>query len=75
MKIGELIDQLRKFDPNRVVVVSGYEGGYCDPIVCEVLVILGRAMPYEGQHSAADPWMVDEGEVTDVVCIARKNCE
>ena len=69
MKIGELIDQLRKFDPNRVVVVSGYEGGYCDPIVCEVLVILGEAVDYEGDHSAAGPRVT--GKETDCVCIGR----
>lgn len=32
MTVGELIIELRKFDPQTMVVVSGYEGGYTENI-------------------------------------------
>jgi len=30
MKVKELIEQLQKFDPETLVMVDGYEGGYSD---------------------------------------------
>ena len=30
MKIKELIEELQKCDPEKMVVQSGYEGGYCE---------------------------------------------
>jgi hypothetical protein len=73
MKIRELIKQLKKFDQDRVVVVSGYEGGYSDPIICEVFVVLGRSVRYEGDHSEPDSW--DKEWETVCVGILRKNNE
>ena len=35
MTVGELIAKLQTFDPNRLVLVDAYEGGYDVPVVVE----------------------------------------
>lgn len=32
MTVGELIIELQKFDPQTMIVVSGYEGGYTENV-------------------------------------------
>jgi hypothetical protein len=63
MKVRELI-------PDRVVLVEGYEGGYCNPAVCETVAVLGRSKPYEGDHDYADEW--DDEEIKTVCILIRK---
>jgi len=52
MKIKELIEKLQQFDPELMVVVDGYEGGYDDPIVGPVkkLKLNANEEWYYGNH-------------------------
>ena len=52
MKIKELIEKLQQFDPELMVVVDGYEGGYDDPIVGPVkkLNLNVNEEWYNGKH-------------------------
>lgn len=71
MKVRQLILKLQKYDPESVVVVEGYEGGYCDPMVCETIAVLGRTKPYEGDHDYAYAYD-DPALKTMCVLIAKK---
>jgi hypothetical protein len=53
MKIKELIEQLKKYDPEMLVVVNGYEGGWDDiNIIKEEILIEEENNPwYEGKYS------------------------
>jgi hypothetical protein len=41
MKAKELIEQLQKVDPETLVVVCGYEGGYSTPKTAKIINITG----------------------------------
>ena len=41
MKIKELIDVLQKLDPEMLVLVDGYEGGYDTPVAAERIEVIG----------------------------------
>jgi len=53
MKIKELIEQLKKYDPEMLVVVNGYEGGRDDiNIIKEEILIEEQNNPwYQGKYS------------------------
>jgi hypothetical protein len=53
MKIKELIEQLKKYDPEMLVVVNGYEGGRDDinKITEEILIEEENYPWYEGKYS------------------------
>ena len=56
MTVQTLIDALQKLDPNRRVVVDGYEGG-CDDIeeIYEIrLKLNAHTQSYYGKHKEAD---------------------
>jgi hypothetical protein len=44
MKAKELIEQLQKLDPETIVLVDGYEGGYAVPIGTKQMEVCG---PFE----------------------------
>jgi hypothetical protein len=71
MKVRELILQLQKCDQDRVVLVEGYEGGYCNPAVCQTMAVLGRSKPYEGDHDYAYEW--DDEEIKTACILIRKD--
>jgi hypothetical protein len=52
MKIKELIEQLKKYDPEMLVVVMGYESGWDDiNIIKEQILIEWENNPwYEGKY-------------------------
>ena len=52
MKIKQLIEQLKKYDPEMLVVVNGYEGGRDDiNIIKEEILIEEENNPwYEGKY-------------------------
>ena len=41
MKAKELIELLQKLDPETLIVVEGYEGGYCTPKKTEQIEVCG----------------------------------
>lgn len=51
MKIKELIEKLKKFDPETLVVVDGYEGGLEDINNIEEKSIILKLVDYEGKYS------------------------
>lgn len=56
MKVKELIEELRKHDPEKIVVTNGYEGGY-DEInaVAEIrLKLNANTAWYYGNHEQDD---------------------
>jgi len=56
MKVSELIEQLKTFDPDLMVIVDGYEGGVDEPEPPkEILVRLNVNNDhwYYGKHEAA----------------------
>jgi hypothetical protein len=55
MKVSELIEQLKAFDPDLMVVVDGYEGGVDEPEPpVEILLKLNVHKDwYYGKHDAA----------------------
>lgn len=72
MKVSNLIQMLQLMDPDAMVVVRGYEGGYKD-VDCASNVKLALNVHkewYYGRHEEAE--FVDNysGPVTDAVLIA-----
>lgn len=61
MKVKDLIENLSKFDPETMVVVSGYEGGYTEKLgVCESELSLNvRDELYYGVHDES-VWFWEE---------------
>jgi uncharacterized coiled-coil DUF342 family protein len=53
MKIKELIEQLKKYDPEMLVVVNGYEGGRDDINIIkeEILIEEENNSWYDGKYS------------------------
>ena len=53
MKIKELIEQLKKYDPEMLVVVKGYESGWDDikKIKEQILIEWENDSWYEGKYS------------------------
>ena len=53
MKIKELVEQLKKYDPEMLVVVRGYEGGWDDieKIKEKILIEWENNSWYEGKYS------------------------
>ena len=41
MKVKELIEQLQKLDPDTIVLVDGYEGGYAIPVTMKQIDVSG----------------------------------
>jgi hypothetical protein len=44
MKVKELIERLKTLDPEMLVLVDGYEGGYAAPVAADLIKVSG---PYE----------------------------
>ena len=65
MNVGELIEKLQRYDPEQMVVIDGYEGGYdTADEVHEMKIKLNVNEPwYYGKHE-----IVNDGE--DFDCIA-----
>ena len=59
MTVGELIEALSAYPSDARVVVDGYEGGYCDPIVRAVPVVLDQPYAWGGPHSEAYEYVDD----------------
>ena len=53
MKVKELIEQLQKLDPETLVMVEGYEGGYCNAVNTKHIEVCG---PFK------QPWYYGEYE-------------
>jgi hypothetical protein len=70
MTLGEFIKLLETFDPDRVVLVDGYESNYdlVDSLHCEDVVFEPGA-PYEGHYRLADKY--DEAERIPGLIISR----
>ena len=52
MNVGELMDELSKFEPETMVVVTGYEGGYTSRIAIreqEIAINVNQEW-YYGEH-------------------------
>jgi hypothetical protein len=64
MTIAELIEALQEFNPNTRVLVRGYEGGYDDVAVSEIVPVILNVHRewYYGKHD--DPNVVT-GEVKE----------
>jgi len=56
LTVGELIKQLKKFDPETMVVVCGYEGGYKDGLILSTISIVLNVYDkwYYGPHKECD---------------------
>jgi hypothetical protein len=56
MKVKELIEQLQKFDPETLVMVDGYEGGYSDILELHKIPIKLNYHKdwYYGKHEECD---------------------
>ena len=51
MTVGELVEALKAFPPDAIVVVDGYESGFDDPIIQARVAILGSVRhDWDGQH-------------------------
>jgi hypothetical protein len=53
VKVGELIEHLRKFDQEMLLVVDGYEGGVespLEPVLVEIKLDVNTAW-YYGKHA------------------------
>ena len=72
MKVGELIAELAKHDPDAIIVVDGYEGGYADPHMRRVKMI-----PNSGDMWGFGIHDDDIGSAPDkcvtAVCVSRKS--
>jgi len=64
MKVKELIAILEQHNPEYMVVVDGYEGGYSDPNISELELNLNvNDSEYFGDH--------EEGSEVSAICIGR----
>jgi hypothetical protein len=54
MNIKELIEKLKQFDPETLVVVNGYEGGADNINSIEKTTIILRPSGYDGEYSFYD---------------------
>jgi hypothetical protein len=76
MKVKELIEQLQKHDPEKIVVVDGYETGFDEVKTVDTrydLIKLKDDKPYydgEYQESTALTWVQD---LTNVVYLPRSS--
>lgn len=55
LTVGDLIAQLQQHDPNTLVLVNGYEGGFQAPEIFEATVELDWGGCYEGPWRNHDP--------------------
>jgi hypothetical protein len=54
MNVGELIEELKKYDPNLIVATDGYEGGVTDNVAVSVTTVGindNEGMSCFGEHS------------------------
>lgn len=66
MKVSELIETLSKLDPNLVVFVNGYEGGYSDICADEFIIDTFKTDVYDDWYYG--PHEKDEnGDVKGIV--------
>jgi hypothetical protein len=71
MTVGELIAELQQHDPNSLVLVNGYEGGFQAPEIHRRLVSSDR------WYSHCGPWSdVDDGDTdVDVAVIVSRGID
>jgi hypothetical protein len=74
MNVRQLIEELQKYPPEMRVIVSGYEGGYCDTNSLEQktirLNVRGPNCWYYGPHgSAADYPLGDEEGIIETALL------
>jgi hypothetical protein len=72
MTIRSLIVQLSAFDPDTLVLVNGYEGGYQTPQVCSRRVAIARTTAYQGPWDDARD---GDKDVEDAVIVSRGEYE
>ena len=77
MTVNELIEQLKSYPGDMVVVIPGYEGGYDNPSVCVDGVDFDanwdgkdKTYWYMGRHHRDYDWKPQNGE-PNVVVIGR----
>ena len=65
MTVQELIDQLSQLDPNQLVLVCGYEGGFTDikSITDEKIVLNYYGDWWEGPHEALERTSEKEADI------------
>jgi hypothetical protein len=65
MTVQELIDQLSQLDPNQLVLVDGYEGGFTDikSITDEKIVLKYYDDWWEGPHEALERTSEKEADI------------
>jgi hypothetical protein len=70
MTVGQLIEKLREYDPDRLVLVDGYESGCTDPKIREETVVYGPAEGWwVGDYD--EPFTAEDGEGLYAVVIGR----
>ena len=65
MTVQELIDQLSQLDPNQLVLVDGYEGGFTDisSITDEKIVLNYYSDWWEGPHEILERTFKKEADI------------
>lgn len=66
MNVGELIEKLQRYDPEQMVVIDGYEGGYdtADEVHEMKIKLNVNELWYYGKHE-----IVDDGEDFDCTAV------
>jgi hypothetical protein len=70
MKAKELIEVLRKLDPETIVIVDGYEGGYAIPIGTKEMEVCGP-FKREWYYGEYDDCKEEELFKTKAILISR----
>ena len=66
MKVCELIEKVRKFDPYLEVIVDGYEGGFTEAVIVEKRTMV-RTQKYNGIYGEfCDPADREIGDRPDM---------
>lgn len=71
MKVRDLIEELRKFSPDGLVLVSGYEGGYESGVTVSKKDVVKYVSDYFGDYDDYDALGAEYPGRTDAVVIER----
>lgn len=71
MRVVDLIEKLLEFDPNALVLVSGYEGNYESGIVVFEQVVGKYICDYHGDYDDYDADFSEDPSPVTAVIVAR----
>ena len=71
MRVVDLVEKLSQFDPDTLVLVSGYEGNYESGIVVFGQAVMKRETAYHGDYDDFDAFEGERVDSIDAVVVAR----